>query len=365
MPSVREANISPSVVSNRDMHHWDICFRSPWALKMSDYDAQLTRAATLFRQLGAVHVGEYGSRGVVGVSDLDLYVVFPDATANMGLAREVTGVVRMLDGRILQHDPFVMPLWASKTWRRFHPAPVTLPRLLGGNAQTVPGEDAAARRVFFAVEGTMDVMRRLQVHYERGRIDAFVLLASLNSLRQSIDVIGRDKGASQCELRRYARSVGAVREHLAGERSWATSSMQALARLGDEAPQVAVRTLEALGELGMASGLWGSGQVGGWVRLGDYRMFLSAGALTAVRGVYGDRPRDSISGTRAEIEHDRVAYAKWLRCNGFALPGMGRGVLKRSRQSRAAGLVRRRLRGRWRRPWLFDISVGMATDIGD
>ncbi len=340
---------------------WDIDFVSPWPVDASDYDAQLKRATDAFMGLGAVFVGEYGSRGVIGVSDLDLYAVFPDATARKTLAMQVALVLHELDPRIVQHAPFVMPLWACSAWASFHPAPINVtPR--GLNKAALDGErnDSDLRRAFFAVEGAVDIMRRLQLHYEHGAIQAFTLLASVNSLRQSIDVLNEISTSCPSHLTRYAGQIRQVREELATERLWSISSKLLLAELGNTAPHAALLTLEALGKAGAALGWWDSKKMSRWARLGNYRFFLSPFANAAIDAVYGDTQTDQIVGLRTVIRTNRSSYAEWLGRNGFGAPGMGIRTLKRSRRSRVGGLLRRKLPAHFGRPWLFDRSL-LAT----
>jgi len=315
----------------------------------ADYDAALTAADEAFAAIGAVGVFEYGHRSIIGLSDLDLAVVFPDdVDAQRGAW--APKILRSFDRRIVQHAPVFLSRSVLDEWASLYPFASDVDRL------HVDVHREPVRSLLFAVETVVDGVRRLQRTYERGRTTAAACMADLNSLSYSLRAV-RELTAQHppgLDPNEWLRDLAVLRGELAEMRSWTQDALGRLGVLAQEAEPLLRDTVRIVGThvLRLEPFLSGSaGATSAAVKMLP-RDEPSRALVLALVGAMA--PESTLGRTFARVDEARASHTAWLHANGLPVIAVGARVLDRSRRSQVIGVMRRWwLAARRVEPWLY------------
>jgi hypothetical protein len=303
----------------------------------ADYDRVFEQAREGYFATGAIAIDEYGSRSIIGLSDLDLVVVYPD-DAVADRSRLSSRVYEQLDRRIVQHPPLVIPAGLFGEWEWLHPGAHDVRRL---------EQAAAANRPLFTVfacEGLIDHSRRLQLVHERGSATSRQLLADLNSLGYSFRLVDALTRSVRCEdlgAGSWLSRLNEVRTELIHGGRWTQQLVAELGDLAENARPLARRAFRRAGSVAAAEAS-ATGESMRMRKVGHYAIFEEPDAAAVVTLMCGELDAASNLGRAwIAVTQRREAYGHWLRSNGFPDPSFGVRLLSRRPRSRAIGFLRR------------------------
>jgi hypothetical protein len=173
-------------------------------------------------------------------------------------------------------------------------------------------------------------------------------MGDVNSLRYSLEAVGRLGGDIDGRLRDFQRGVVELRGTLKQDKCWSRSSRLRLVELLALAPSVAGVCLLEVGKLGRNKDAWQPMNRVNAVRLGAYRLQLDRpeaheACLLVTEPttlILGEEMSDAVAG----LTEARFEYARWLGTLGLEPAAFGGGLFRRRLASRVVGNLRRRRR---------------------